>query len=113
MQKIYDAAMVRGDGGIERVGAMRLERGQCPRLVVTHQAAIADHVGDEDGREPPFNTFSQNADLLKDCQNILNGMKNDWQPRFKPEKMSALGQQRLFAAPSKKVRSWGQSRRNL
>ncbi len=33
---------------------MALERGQCPRLVVRHEAAVADHVGSENCGETTF-----------------------------------------------------------
>jgi hypothetical protein len=38
-------------------GVALFQRGQGPRLVVPHEPAVADHVGRENGGEPPLHAF--------------------------------------------------------
>ena len=48
-----DAAMTRGDGGIERLAPNLPQGGDRAGLVAAHHAAVAGDVGGEDGGEPP------------------------------------------------------------
>ena len=52
--RLNDAAAVLGDRGVDHLGAARLEARQRPRLVGADESAVADHVGTEDCRQPPF-----------------------------------------------------------
>ena len=47
----------RSDQRVQHVPAPRLQRGERARLVALHQAAVADHVGREDGGEPALNAL--------------------------------------------------------
>ena len=46
-----DAAVARGDGGIEHLAPDLSQRGERAGLVLAHHAAVADDVGGEDRRE--------------------------------------------------------------
>ena len=49
--QLHDAAVVGGDGWVEDGLSVPLQSGQRARLVGSHQARIADHIGREDCRQ--------------------------------------------------------------
>ena len=54
--QLEDAAAVLGDLRLEQLLAVRPQAVERPRFVLLHEAAVADHVGGEDGREPAFHS---------------------------------------------------------
>ncbi len=52
------AALMRGDHGLEHRAAMRVERAQRADLVAAHEPAIAHHVGHHDGGEPALDDLA-------------------------------------------------------
>ena len=52
--ELDDAALVLGDQGLDELSAVRLEAGEGAVLVPLHEPAVADHVGRQDGGEPPL-----------------------------------------------------------
>ena len=52
--QFHDAAVMLGDLGIEKLFAVRLERFPRARLVLAHEAAIADHVCGQNCSKPTF-----------------------------------------------------------
>ena len=49
-----DTAPMRGNLRIKNFPPMGLERGECTFLINAHQAAVAGHIGSEDGSQPSF-----------------------------------------------------------
>ena len=54
--QLDDAAVVGGDGWAEDGLSVPLQSSQRARLVGPHQSRIADHVSNENGSKPPFDT---------------------------------------------------------
>ena len=52
---LEDAPAMLGDGGIEELAAMLAKRAERQLFVGLHQAAVADHVGRQDCRQPTLN----------------------------------------------------------
>ena len=48
------AAVVLGDERLDELLAVRLQPGERASLVALHEPAVADHVGRQDGGEPPL-----------------------------------------------------------
>ena len=52
---LEDAPAMLGDGGIEELAAMLAKRAERALFIGLHEPAVADHVGRQDGRQPPLN----------------------------------------------------------
>jgi hypothetical protein len=55
--QLDDAAMVRGDLGINELSAVDLEALERAGLILAHETRIARHVGDKNGGKPAFHVF--------------------------------------------------------
>ena len=60
---LEDAPAVPGDDRIEELAAMLAQAAQRLLFVGLHEAAVADNVGSQDRREPPFNKLLRHAAL--------------------------------------------------
>jgi hypothetical protein len=61
-----DAAVVRGNLGVDQLGAMRLECRERPRFVGLHQPRVSHHVGGKDGSKPAFNALLGHGAVFSD-----------------------------------------------
>src|SRR5205085_7765145 len=55
---LNDTAFVFGNAWIDQFAAMASKPGKSPSLVLAHQAAVADDISGEDGREPALDPLS-------------------------------------------------------
>ena len=49
--ELDDAAVLLGNPDIDKLLAVRLERSERARLILFHEAAVANHIGGQDGGE--------------------------------------------------------------
>src|SRR5437660_11228262 len=55
----YDPAAVFLDFGLNELTVMSVQLSERALVVSTYQAAVADHIGHKDGRQPPFHTLAR------------------------------------------------------
>ncbi len=60
-RQLDDPAAVLGDERLDQLLAVGLQPGQRAGLVLTHEPRVADHVGRQDGGEPPLDTCRSHA----------------------------------------------------
>jgi hypothetical protein len=53
------------DQRLKDIFATLLERGQCARLITLHEAAVADHIGGQDGGKAALGAFFGHVRMLK------------------------------------------------
>ena len=68
---LEDASAMPGDDRIEELAAMLAQAAQRLLFIGLHEAAVADHVGGQDGRQPPLYMLLRHAGLRKSAWEAL------------------------------------------